>query len=174
MGENVLVTWDDAGTATVATPPAGMRVETLHAITPDGSVVVGVLSQDDPGSPFQENWAPFLWSAADGFVVIPENGLEQYYDLSEAVDVSDDGSTVVGRLRPSIQGPGSPPPVGFIWTRTDGLLIINDLLHDSGLSSPTGIYSAFATSSDGLRVLGNGDPDGGSFDTNAVILQLAR
>lgn len=170
-GSNVLVKWDAFGTANVFTPPNGTRIEALHAITADGTAVAGVLSADDPTAFNFENWAPFVWSDGDGFVVIPEAGLEDDYDFSQAFDITDDGSMVVGQLR---EINGTAPSLGFIWTREGGQHIVNDLLAASELASPTMVSSAYAVSGDGLRVLGTGNQKVIATDTDAVIMDIVR
>ena len=109
----VLVFWDGNGSATVAEPPAGASIETIAAINPAGTAAVGALSVGG-------NRAPYLWTRSGGFTVIPENGREQDYDLSEALDVSDDGTVVVGALQASVVSNGDPAPRGFLWTRGPG------------------------------------------------------
>jgi len=172
-GANVLVTWDALGNASVFVPPVDTQIEKLNAITPDGSAVVGVLSAPDPAALNSENWAPFVWSTTDGFVVIPEAGLEDEYDRSQAFDVTDHGTMVVGQLKNG-NPTSTAPTLGFIWTRSAGLYVVNDLLADSDLTYPTVASSAYAVAGDGSRVLVTGDATTSSQDTNAVILDLIQ
>jgi uncharacterized membrane protein len=112
-GTNVLVSWDAAGLATRHDPPLGATVESIRAISPDARAAVGALSTAG-------NQAPYLWRASDGFHVIGELGREDDYDLSEAHDVSDDGTEVVGGLLASVISNGDPPSIGFLWTEATG------------------------------------------------------
>jgi len=170
-GQEVLVRWDANGDALVAAPPAGLTVEVINAINPTATAVVGALNDNDPSQPFG-NWAPFLWTMNDGFTVLPEFDRPQDFELSEALDVSDDGSLVVGWVRPDSSVNGDPPTIGFLWTATNGMIAINDLLQASGISDPSVIYRVSAVSGDGSRLLGTGNPSSTSADTNSVILQL--
>jgi hypothetical protein len=106
---------------------------------------------------------------AEGIVVLPELGNEGYFDLSEAYDVSDDGRVVVGALQASVQGPGDPRPVGFVWVRGEGTFSVDDLLVASGLG-PLSIFTVSSVSGNGTRFLATGDPPRTSFDTNSVIV----
>ncbi len=168
--QTVLVRWDRAGVATIAAPPNGMSVESIQAINPAGTAAVGALS---PGG-FLGNWVPFLWTAADGFTLIPELGHEMEFDASEAMDLSDDGAWVVGQLSTRFAGPGSLGPVSFLWNRATGTTLeIRELLADAGYP-PLDLYFAPFISGDGLRILAKGNPDFTEHDTNTVLIGLSR
>jgi len=92
---SLLVRWDASGEAVTAVPPEGTSVDTSTAINPAGTAAVGSLS-------FRGNRAPYLWTLTGGFTVLPEDGRALDYDLSEALDVSDDGTVVVGTLQASV------------------------------------------------------------------------
>ena len=164
-GGRVLVRWTASGAAIVYRPGIGATIETIDAINPAATAAVGALS-------VLGNYAPFVWTDADGFVVLPELGNEAYFDRSEAYDVSDDGRVVVGALQASIQGPGDPPPVGFVWVRGEGTFAVDDLLAGSGFA-PLGIFTVPSVSWTGTKILATGDPPRTSFDTNSVIVEIA-
>lgn len=171
-GQTVVVQWDVNGEASVATPPVGWSVRDLNAANASGTAAVGVLVTPDPTKPLMENWAPFVWSAQDGIVMIPELGREQDYDLSEALDVTDDGNMVVGRYRATIVAEGDPPELGFIWIRGTGVVLLNDLMAAAGFADPD-YYRVDAISGDGTRIMATGNPPGRTIhDTNSAIVQL--
>ena len=119
---------------------------------------------------FDNNWAPFLWTESGGYTVLPE--LDQpAYDMSEALDVSDDGTVVVGSLQSSVYGPGSPLAYGFYWSERTGLVLINDMLV-GWQPDPPDYYAASSISGDGLRFLATGNPPSGTHDTHSVLVTL--
>jgi hypothetical protein len=159
----VLVRWAADGTATRYDPPAGSTVVEIRAINPAATAAVGALSLDN-------NWAPFLWTEWGGYTVLPE--LDQpAYDMSEALDVSDDGTVVVGALQSSVYGPGSQLAYGFYWSERTGLVLINDMLV-GWQPDPPDYYSASSISGDGLRFLATGNPPSGTHDTNSVLVTV--
>jgi uncharacterized membrane protein len=162
---NVLVSWDGAGAATVAEPPAGTSIETIAAINPAGTAAVGALSEGG-------NRAPYVWTLSGGFTVIPENGREQDYDLSEALDVSDDGTVVVGSLQASVVSNGDPAPRGFLWTPAGGLIFLDDLLTDFGLPNRS-VYQVSAISGNGSRILATGSFARTNQDTTSLVIELS-
>jgi uncharacterized membrane protein len=161
----VLVFWDGNGSATVAEPPAGASIETLAAINPAGTAAVGALSVGG-------NRAPYLWTRSGGYTVIPENGREQDYDLSEALDVSDDGTVVVGALQATVVSNGDPAPRGFLWTPGTGLILLDDLLTDFGFANPS-IYQVSAISGNGRRILATGSFPRANQDTTSLVIELS-
>lgn len=164
-GVNVLVQWGPDGAATSATPPAGMTIEVINAISDDGNAAVGAVSSAG-------NWAPFVWTAAGGFTIIPEAGRPDDYDISQAYDVSNDGSRVVGTLQSSVVFEGDPPQLGFVWMPEQGLALINDLLASSGFVDPD-YWTATAISGDGRRLLATGNVDGTAHDTLSLLIRLS-
>jgi len=161
----VIVIWDAAGSATVAEPPAGTSVESINAINASGDAAVGAISAGG-------NFAPYLWTRSGGFTVIPEAGREQDYDSSEALDVSDDGTVVVGALQARVVSNGDPAPRGFLWTASDGLILIDDLLADFGFPN-AGTFKASAISGDATRVLVTGTFPAPVTDTTSLVVALA-
>jgi uncharacterized membrane protein len=162
---NVLVRWNGNGAATVIDPSAGTSIETIAAINPAGTAAVGALSVSG-------NRAPYLWTLSGGFTVIPENGREQDYDLSEALDVSDDGTVVVGSLQATVVSNGDPAPRGFLWTAAGGLILVDDLLTDFGFANPS-IYQVSAISGNGRRILAAGSFPRANQDTTSLVMELS-
>lgn len=174
-GRTVLLRWDARGRVEVLTPPEGLAVARLSSIDSVGSAAGGALSKKtdcistpDPNC----DWAPFVWTAADGFTILPENGLEHYYDRSTVNDVSDGGSVAVGELTPSVRTDGSPRQLGFAWTPKAGLLLVNELMAGIGQPDPD-YWSADSVSSYGTRILVTGNaPVTSASDTQSIILDL--
>jgi uncharacterized membrane protein len=164
-GTNVLVSWDAAGVATRHDPPAGSTVESIRAISPDAGAAVGALSTNG-------NQAPYLWTAAGGFTVLDELGREDDYDLSEAHDVSDDGTEVVGALNASVVSNGDPPPIGFLWTAATGTQDLELLVQAAGLP-PRGIFDAFGISGDGEVIAATGTVRPTIHDTTSILIDFA-
>lgn len=163
-GRRVLVRWDAAGAAIVADPPAGATIETIHAINPSATAAAGALS-------VAGNWAPFVWTQAEGFVVLSELSHEGYYDRSDAYDVSDDGRVVVGALQASVQSPGDPAPVGFLWVRGAGTFSVDDLVAGSGFDR-LNVFAVQSVAGNGARLLASGLPPRTDSDTNSVIVEI--
>jgi hypothetical protein len=163
-GRKVLVRWAADGSASVFAPPDGTTIVAVHAINPTATAASGTLAAGD-------NWAPFLWTESGGFTVVPELN-EPAYDRSEALDVSDDGSVVVGALQASVVSNGFPRSYGFLWSQRTGLVLITDLMSVWG-QADADYYQASAISGDGLRVLAVGNPPGSLHDSGSVIVELA-
>src|SRR5207244_12569448 len=107
-------------------------------------------------------------------VDLPENGHQDFYDLSTVTAVSDNGRVVVGALSASIRGDGDPPDVGFVWSADTGLTLINDIIIDQ----PNPDYSSTdQVSSDGNRVMVTGNarsrPGSDDHDTLELIVDLS-
>ncbi len=164
----VLVHWDALGTPSSWAPPAGWNLQELRAANPTLSAAVGALA-DASG-----NQAPFLWTRAGGWTVLPEAGRPDDYDQSVALDVSDDGRRVVGQLRASAIFNGDPPSLGFLWVRGQGPILVNDLLRLAGDPDPDA-WSAWAIRGDGRQIAVTGNLDGGDpHATNSALLDLRR
>jgi uncharacterized membrane protein len=163
-GVRVLVRWDASGAATVAAPPGGGSLESIRAANRTATAAVGAYSIGD-------DWAPFVWTLDGGFVTIPENGRESDYDRSEAFDVSDDGSTVVGYLGAQVISNGEPPQRAFLWSRATGFVLVNDLMAAHGEVAPD-YFFADAISGDASRIVVTGNVSESIHDTNSVIVSL--
>lgn len=164
-GRRLLVRWDRQRRPTVEVPPGNLSVESIQAVNPSATAVVGALSEDG-------NWAPFVWTLERGFVVIGELGREGDYDRSVARDVSDDGTAVVGVLESSSIIEGEPRSYAFLWTAESGLHTINDLVSRAGLADPD-YFLASAISGNGLQILASGNPPRAQRDTNSILVTLA-
>src|SRR5690606_14476288 len=92
----------------------------------------------------------FVWTDADGMLGLgdlPGGGFG-----SRALDVSADGSVVVGGSS-GVHGPDSP----FVWTRATGMISLVDLLTDAGIDLSDWILAgAVGVAADGRTTVGNG------------------
>jgi hypothetical protein len=171
-----LVRWSANGKPEVFVPPNGLSVVNLSSVDSQGNAAGGALAQRFSCASCNEpacNRKPFVWTRQSGFTILPENGLEEAYNMSTVQDVSDDGRVAVGELTTCVVGPGSPPHVGFVWTAESGLTLIDHLMAAFGQPDPH-YYTATDVSRDGSRVLVVGNPplnDGR--DTPDVILDVA-
>jgi hypothetical protein len=120
---------------------------------------------------FNGNGAPYLWTLAGGFQILPELGREGDYDASEAIGLSEDGRAVVGTLQANVISNGDPRSLAFLWTADGGLFTLNGLLATTGFPDPD-FFSALAISRDGRKILATGNPEGTENDTNSLILTL--
>lgn len=174
----LLVRWDANGQPQVLTPPNGLSVDRVTAINPDATAIVGSLVQytgctpGGPGPICNGNQVPFLWTSQDGFTLLPENGLGDFYDMSTSVGVSDDGKTVVGELISSTSYDGAPHPAAFVWNRTTGEIMLNTLMSNAGYNYE--LFGAVAISGSGTKIVATGDVQPTSNnDTDSVILTLS-
>ena len=174
-GRVALMRWQANGTPEMFVPPNGLSVVNLSSVDSQGNAAGGALAQQfsciscsDPAC----NRKPFVWTSRSGFTVLPENGLEEAYNTSSVLDVSDDGRVAVGQLSTCAVGPGSPPQVGFVWRADSGLVLVNNLMVAFGQPDPH-YYLATDVSRDGNRVLVVGNPPlKDQQDTADVILDL--
>ncbi len=163
-GRGVLVQWDATGAAQVTEPPEGWTLESLRAANAAATAAVGALA-------FNGNWAPYVWTSSGGFEILPELGREADYDNSEAVGLSEDGSSVIGTLQASVISNGDPPSLAFLWTADGGVVTLNTLLEAAGFVDPD-FFQALAISADGRKILATGNPPGTLNDTNSIVLTL--
>jgi uncharacterized membrane protein len=167
-GVTVLVVWAPSGVPAVLVPPNGLSVVEITAINPSATAAVGALTDQVA---FDEDYVPFLWRAGVGFTLIEELGIPEDYDRSTAVDVSDDGSLVIGALQSSVISNGYPPPIAFRWSETSGTENLEALLVSTG-AAPLGLYYPTAISGDGRRILVTGVERPTIHDTTAVLLEF--
>lgn len=146
--------------------PGGASSSFAVGVSADGASVVGSS---------QNGWGPegFLWTASSGMVglgQIPVGGSRP--PMSFATDISADGSTIVGRGE----------FVAARWTMDSGWISIDEVGEVShtrahgvsadgsiivGLGTHSGVREALRwTAAEGM--VGLGDLDGGSFDSNAI------
>lgn len=94
--------------------PGAVSPESVaHAVSADGSVVVGGATPSIPGSA----WEAFRWTEATGMVGL--GGLGQESPWSNAVAVSADGSVVVGTTKPA---EGGRTFTAFRWMSSLGMV----------------------------------------------------
>ena len=174
-GRVALMRWQANGTPEMFLPPNGLSVVNLSSIDSQGSAAGGALAQQFSCSSCSDpacNRKPFVWSRRNGFTILPENGLEEAYNTSAVLDVSDDGEVAVGQLSTCVIGPGSPPQIGFVWRADSGLVLVNNLMAAFGQPDPH-YYTATDVSRDGNRVLVVGNPPlNDSQDTADMTLDL--
>lgn len=159
-GRVVLMRWDSNGNPEVFQPPNGLSVVNLSSIDSRGNAAGGALAQQfscpsctDPVC----NRKPFVWTRRNGFMILPQNGLEDSHNTSAVQDVSDGGRVAVGQLSTCLVGPDSPPQLAFVWTADSGMVFVNDLMAAFGQPDPQ-YYISTDVSRDGSRVLVVGNP----------------
>lgn len=113
------------------------------AVSGDGSVVIG-----ESGDAFNPEF--FVWSAAAGMRRFSD--ISRYTGPARPVDVSDDGSVIVGTVVDPFAGPGR----GFRWTQAGGIQTLEPL--NTGTAAAT---SVTAVSADGRIAVGQHIPSGG-------------
>lgn len=136
------VWWSADGTGTMlesAAFPPDAPGEVL-SISADGSTMAGIWNQDG-----------FVWTAADGVLVIGR--LPEYLPGEPTYPnaIAADGRLVFGG-----SGSGFGVPAAFVWTAEAGMRRLQDLVLASGLSLPEGLAltNVLAASDDGAVVLG--------------------
>lgn len=180
-GRTVLLRWGTDGQVTVLTPPDGLTVANFSSIDSVGSAAGGALAPKtgciatpDPAC----NQEPFVWTAHDGFTILPETPVlvqnrDTYGDGSSVSAVADGGRVAVGTMTPRESINGFPPQNGFVWSNQSGLVLINDLMAGFGQPNPD-YFGAGGVSPDGSRVLVFGNaPNNAVYDTGTLILNLA-
>ena len=152
----VAVMWKDSNVIDLGYLPGGAVYSWAHAVSADGNVVVGTADQGGGVPP----WTAFRWTEDGNMQGV---GVNPDTHMSEAYDVSGDGSVVVGyRLRLGDYE-------AFIWDADNGLRDVKDVLKDDyDLTADVNDWDLkFATgiSDDGTVIVGYGsDPNG---DTQA-------
>ena len=148
--------WVD-GVQTLIFDNDGFEASEAGAVSADGQWVVG------NGSAGQDAWR---WSADTGYESLGNLGVI-FNGRGSAVDISADGSTVLGFDR------GFGPPTlgeGWIWTESGGMTSLNDYFASFGVMGDAGFsYSLpLGMSSDGLTFWGLGRSDS-AFSTGWVV-----
>lgn len=163
---NVVVGWQDAtsgsrqgaiwvdGVQTILTSAGGGVLGEAGDCSADGTYAVG-LGNSSIG------FNAWRWSAKTGGVAIgspPSSGWR-----GASVEISNDGSTVVGFYRP-FPGPATFGR-GFIWTEADGQQDLTDFAIASGIDIPAGVVLALplGLSADGRTVVGIARGNAGTF-----------
>lgn len=120
-----------------------------HAISDDGQVIVGeVFLISDP---LPNYWVAFRWTEVGGMQLLLSS--LPAGSRSHALDVSADGSVVVGWIEfPQGDSRGNQ---AFRWTQSDGLVLLGTFDSDPGL--PTS--AANRITADGAIIVGNAESD---------------
>jgi probable HAF family extracellular repeat protein len=134
---------------------------TAYKVSADGSIVVGVKAMDGDSLEAEA----FLWTQEDGMTGL--GFLSSNHLTSQALDLSDDGTTVVGYSHNDEGGDEA-----FIWTEENGMRNLKEVLeNDYGLDL-TGwtLRKANAITGNGNTIVGFGiNPDGNAEAWRAVI-----
>ena len=169
-----LVRWSETGQSLLLTPPKGLSVVEINATNRTGSCVVGALDRlPVPVGLLVNDQVPFVWRQGKGFTLITEAGLPSDYDYSAALDVTDDGDTVVGELRAISTFNGFPPRKAFMWNALSGMNTLDDLMEEQGLPD-RGLYRVLAISGDGTRLVATGVVQSTPKVTPSVLLEFSK
>lgn len=103
------------------------RSSVARAVSGDGSIVVGQVGSDSTGAGIADQ--AFIWSSSSGMQYLVPNVYS-----SQVLDISSDGSTVIGYMTLKINGNNFYHP--FRWTASGG---IEDLFSLIGDAEPFGI-----------------------------------
>jgi probable HAF family extracellular repeat protein len=134
-----------------------------YSVSGDGSVIVGRNNFFEPppgGQTAISHSEAFRWTESEGMA--PLIDLPYPFYTSSAVDVSADGSVIVGNIGTTSPFPGNPLVGAFYWTAETGALNLRDVLLSggaTGLESGTFLH-ALAVSADGRTVVGTAFLDG--------------
>lgn len=137
------------------------------AVSPDGSVVVGVDLQEstDPNLRFAEQ--AFRWTEGAGMIGL--GYLDGSLEMSTPLSVSGDGSIVVGY---AVMPDGPDREKAFIWTEADGMRSLEAVLQENYGLDLNGWHLSRATgiSADGTVIVGSGrNPEGKKEAWRAVL-----
>jgi uncharacterized membrane protein len=129
-----------------------------NEVNDDGTVVVGY-SYDAPNA--TRTAAKWTFDGTDWneelLGLLPNTPIGPSGGWSFCTGISGDGSVIIGTNRFVENGPFSQA-TGFVWTETLGMISIEDLLADHGISLPTGfqIDSLSSITQDGTKIVGTG------------------
>jgi probable HAF family extracellular repeat protein len=123
--------------------PGGTAWSIARAVSADGSVIVGGIGPE-----------AFRWTAADGMVGLgdlPGGNFD-----SEARAVSADGSVIVGTGHTSNAPAGNATSEAFVWTASDGIQSLRDVLIAQGATGLDELLllDAMGVSADGTAIVG--------------------
>ncbi len=150
-GNGTITAYQWQNGALIQWPGSTKEDSSPEAVSPDGSLVVGVADVGSGGSP-----EPFEWTNG----AVTTLALPSGYIQGSAMGVSTDGSTIVGSISKN-----ALTNTAFIWTQTDGIQNLEQVLTtDDGLGARlTGwtLTKATAITPDGNTIVGDGiDPQG--------------
>jgi uncharacterized membrane protein len=125
-------------------------------VSADGSVVVGTRGLPSPPGSIHPQMEAYRWSESEG--VIGLGSLNDFRLASQALDVSADGSVVVGA---DAMG-GIGPNRAFYWRRDIRMVDLRHLLMGQGVTGLDNwqLLEAWAVSADGNTIVGTGFHDG--------------
>ena len=142
--------WTSGSAITMGDLPGGRFTSTATSASFDGAVVVGYGSSS-------AHWEEaYRWTESTGMVglgVLPSSITNPY---SEALDVSADGSVIVG------QSLDDSHAEAFLWDTVHGMRSLQDVLSAAGIDL-TGwqLHRAYGVSADGMVIVGEGDNPSG-------------
>ena len=137
--------------------PGGDVFSRARAVSADGSTIVGISSGfPSGGNPLSH---AFRWTQATGMVALPQIG-GTGLDIGMALDVSSDGSIVVGHMGDLVYSalPGDEQDLhAFVWDVQNGTRGAADFLAAAGVTVPAGwtLRSVNAISADGTTLAGD-------------------
>ncbi|MEX2141627.1 MAG: PEP-CTERM sorting domain-containing protein [Pirellulales bacterium] len=147
---------EETGIVGIPFPPGG-NSGIARRVSVDGSVVVGVSAFPQPGG--GSAFEAFRWTESEGMIGLGD--LPGGLIFSDAKDVSQDGSVIVG-VSNTPREDGVPLDAAFYWTEQLGMINLRDALIAGGATGLEGwwLFEARGVSADGLTVAGWGRHDG--------------
>ena len=143
LGAQRAFRWNAAdGLVEIPHQPRMEGLSKASAVSADGSVIVGTWGDYWYDMYSEPGYEAFRWTSGDGMWLIHEFGLTLGF-ASQAVDVSADGTVVVGDVY-QWSGDGHGPTYPFAYHALGGMVTL-----------PMEGYSAAAVSADGSVVVGN-------------------
>jgi len=146
-GTEAFIWTSDQGMLGIGDLPGGDFKSYATAVSADGTVIVGTSATIDPSDPSSTSLdRPFRWTQDDGMVGLGVLGLG-LSEEGEALDVSADGSVIVG----------SSGGRAFVWDPMNGMRELQAVLTGLGLNINGWVLSrATGISDDGLTIVGTG------------------
>jgi len=149
--EGVVVRWDAKGDANRYVNPEGVKLASIKAVTPDGTLAVGFFVFDIPHGHSTKPEEAVMWLSPTKMVSLGY----LHGTGTRALAVNSDGSVVVGVG-------GGALPTAFRWTKETGMQTVSEWIASAGGKRPESEpRDATGVSADGSRVVGtlrNGNP----------------
>lgn len=141
--------WTQAGGLEILPDVPGSPYSVGRAISADaGSIAVVANFFGDPNAP--STFRAFRWTSSGGYTDL---GTLHGSSYSDPQDISADGSTIVGSSGGS----------AFIWTQTQGLRDLNEVLASLGVDlNGRRLNQALAITPDGRTIVGDGSDEAGN------------